>query len=120
MAKLDGLNAALDSIDTATTGLADALVALLERVTADDISPAELEAAVAKASAMATRISDASAGVAAIEPSPVVLPDPIEDPVVEPPVVEPPVVVPGDGTPIDEPGSPPVGEDDAAVSGLPF
>lgn len=99
MAKLDALNAALDSIDTATTTLADQLAELLIRVTADDITPAEVEAAVAKASALATKVSDAAAGVAAIEPTAVVLPDPVEDPTV------PPVEVPGDGTPIDQPGS---------------
>lgn len=95
MAKLDTLNAALDNIDTATTELANQLTQLVERVTADDISPEEIQAAVEKASALATRISDASTSVAGIEPTPVVVPDPVEEiPVEEDPEPDP---VPGDG-----------------------
>lgn len=92
MGKLDTLNAALESIDAATTELADQLAALAERVTADDISPAELQAAVDKAAALANKVSDASTSVAGIEAADVPLPDPVEDPNEE---------VPGDTTPDD-------------------
>lgn len=94
MAKLDTLNAALDNIDAATTELASQLTQLVERVTADDISPEEIQAAVEKASALATRISDASTSVAGIEPTPVVVPDPVEE---IPADGEVPADVPGDG-----------------------
>lgn len=100
MARLDTLNAALASIDTATTELADQLAALAERVTADDIDPAELQAAVDKAAALANRISDASTSVAGIEAADTPLPDPIPDPVVDVPSDEDPdgPALPDDGT----------------------
>lgn len=96
MAKLDNLNAALGSIDTATTELANQLTSLVERVTADDISDAELAAAVERASGLATRISDASTALAGIEPVDVPVP-PVEDPTEEPPVD------PGNGGVITDP-----------------
>lgn len=102
MPKLDGLNAALDNLDTATTSLDEATTAhaaeladLVERVKADDLAPGELEAAVARAAAKAEAISTAAANissfstsVAGIEPTDVVVPDPV-DPI--PPIEEPPV-----------------------------
>jgi hypothetical protein len=95
MARLDTLNAALDNIDTATTELASQLTQLVERVSADDISPEDLQAAVERASALATRISDASTSVAGIEPTPVVVPDPVEEIPVDGETPE--EEVPGDG-----------------------
>lgn len=79
MGKLDTLNAALDNIDVATTELAAQLTELVARVTADDITPEEIQAAVEKASALATKVSDASTAVAGIEPTPIVVPDPVEE-----------------------------------------
>lgn len=112
MGKLDTLNAALQSIDDATTELADQLAALAERVTADDISPAELQAAVDKAAGLADRISDAATSVAGVEAADTPLPDPIPDPVEEVPSDETPDDggVPDDGTVVD-PGVPADGGD---------
>jgi hypothetical protein len=108
MAKLDTLNAALDNIDAATTELAAQLAELVVRVTADDVTPEELQAAVEKASALAARISDASTSVAGIEPTPVVVPDPVEE-------------IPADGEPVEEvPGdgdAPVVGDNGVATPG---
>lgn len=119
MARLDTLNAALDNIDTATTELATQLTELAARVAADDISPEDLQAAVDKASALATRVSDASASVAGIEPTPVAIPDPVEEIPTDGEVPEP---VPGDGEPAPEPvpgdGEPaPVGDNGVAQPG---
>lgn len=114
MGRLDTLNGALDSIDTATTTLAEQLTALADRVARDDISDADLQAAVDKAAALATKISDASTAVAGIEPTPVEVPNPPEDPNEEEPVeepVEPPVDVPGDAEPVD--GSTPIDQPNA-------
>lgn len=86
MGKLDGLNAALDNLDAATTAHATALADLAERVKNDDITPEELGAAVARAAASAEAISGLSTSVAGIEPTSVPLPDPVEEiPVEEPP-----------------------------------
>lgn len=86
------LDAALAAIDVATTdqdekttALVDAITSLQDRVKADDLEPGELDSLLADIAASAsaissnaTRISDASATVAGIEPSDVEV-DPIEE-----------------------------------------
>lgn len=102
-AALDNLDTATSSLDAATTAHAQALADLAVRVRNDDISPAEIAAAVERASASANAISTAagnisgfSTSVAGIEPTPVEVP-PVEEipPIEEVPPVEPPV----EGTP---------------------